>query len=39
LYSNSRIDKYRKCFENSGPYRNAHGLKMRSLYLGVLNSD
>jgi hypothetical protein len=38
LYSNSRIDKYRKCLENCGAYRNAHSLKMHSLYLGVLNS-
>jgi len=39
LYSNSSIDKYCKCLENCVPYRNAHSLKMRYLYLGVLNSD
>jgi len=39
LYSNSSIDKYCRCLENRGPYRSGHSLKMRSLYLGVLNSD
>ena len=39
LYSNFSTDKYCKCLENCGPYRNAHSLKTRLLYLGVLNSD
>ena len=39
LYSNSRMDTYWKRLENCGPYRNADSLIMRSLYLGVLNSD